>query len=195
MPRTMSPAMLTAIQAPILRPAIFAELNFVTGPVYMWSGLGPITWNSHTWAGIGSLLGISVAEDGSTVEAKGITVTLSGIDPSLLADSLQEFQVGLPSRIYLGLFDGSSTPALIADPITAWAGKMDVPTIDVGGESAVIAIALESLLIEMNCPADRRYTLDDAQLDHPGDLGCMFTNSIQEITSYWGRVPSASTNV
>lgn len=199
MPRAMSGAMLTALQATILRPAIFVQATFIdTGvleTVYLWSGLGSISWNGQTWAGLGSLLGVSTAEEGTTVEAKGITLTLSGIDVASLADALQEYQVGLPVQVWLGLFDNASPPSLIADPVTTWAGQIDQPTLDVGGETATISIACETRLIEMNCSVERRYTHDDAQLDHPGDLGFSFVNGLQEITTSWGRVPSSSQNV
>lgn len=191
----MSPAMLTALQAPVLRPAVFVMATFVTGAVYMWSGLGSITWNGHTWLGLGSLLGFSTAEEGVTVEAKGISFSLSGIDVSLLADVLQEFQVGLPVQVYLGLFDGASPPSLIADPITTWSGRMDQPSVDVAGETATISIACETRLLELNVSVERRYTHDDAQLDNPGDLGFSFVCGIQEITVPWGRIPSSSATV
>ena len=195
----MSSAMLTALQAPVLRPALFLMATFndsgTLETVYMWTGLGSITWNGHTWQGLGSLLEISTAEEGATVEAKGIAFTLSGIDVTSLADALQEFQVGLPVQIWLGLFDAGSPPSLIPDPITTWAGRMDQPTVEVGGETASIAINCETRLIEMNCGVERRYTHDDAQLDNPGDMGFSFVNGIQEITTSWGRIPSSTSNV
>lgn len=193
MPRSMSSAMLTAIQATELRPALFVEAHFATGVAYIWSGYGTISWNGQSWLGVGSLLGVSVIDESVTIEAKGITLTLSGIDQSLLADALQEFQVGAPALVYLGLFDGStSPPTLIADPITSWAGKMDQPVIDVGGESATIAINCENRLLLMNVASDHRYTLQDPGIT-PGDLGFSFVDSIQSMQIYFGRVPAGIT--
>ena len=190
MPRTLTAPFLAAIQATLLRPALFIEAHFISGPLYVWSGFGSITWNSQTWTGIGTLGSVSTIEEGSTVEAKGITLTMSGIDATLLADVLGEFQVGLPAIVSLGLFD--STGALIADPVTSWSGRMDQPTIDVDGTTATIAINCESRLLDMNVAVDRRYTNEDQQLDHPGDRGLEFVNSIQEVVIYWGRSPSSS---
>jgi hypothetical protein len=69
---------------------------------------------------------------------------------------------------------------------------MDQPTIDVDGTTATIAINCESRLLDMNVAVDRRYTNEDQQLDHPGDRGLEFVNSIQEVVIYWGRSPSSS---
>ncbi len=195
MPRPMSGDMIAAFQASLLRPAIFVEATFATGTVYIWSGLGNVTWNSHTWVGVGSFGGISTTEEGSTVEAKGITLSLSGIDVGLLADVLQEFQIGAPVIVRLGLFDGAIPPALIASPIVSWSGQMDQPTIDVSGETATITINCENRLIEMNVPCDRRYTLDDASIDTPGDLALQFVAACSEINIYWGKSPATSTNL
>lgn len=190
MPRSLSAGMQTAIAGGILYPAIFIQAQFLTGTVYIWTGLGSIVWNGHTWQGVGSLLSVAAIEEGSTVEARGISITLSGVNNALLADVLQEFQVTAPVTIYLGLFAGSPL-ALLDSPVTCWAGKMDQPVIDVGAETATISIAAESRMILHNVPCERRYTQDDQVIDYPGDQGFQFVTSIVNQNLYWGRTPSA----
>lgn len=189
----MSPAMLTALQAQELRPAVFVAATFASGPMYMWSGRGPITWNGHTWTGVGAFGGVSIIEEGATVEAKGISLSLSGVDPASLADALQEIQLGLPVQVYLGLFDSSM--ALIADPLSSWVGRMDQPTIDISGTTATIAINCENRLLEMGVPVDRRYTQDDQQIQNPGDNGFKFVVSIQELTIFFGQSAQSQNNL
>jgi hypothetical protein len=193
MPRAMTADYLAAIQSAALRPALFVEANFTSGPIYVWSGVGSITWGGHTWTGLGSFGNVSMIEEGATVEAKGITLTLSGIDPTMLTGILDEFQVGLPVIVSLGLFDAAG--ALIANPVGCFVGQMDQPTLDVTGTSATISINCESRLIEMNVAVDRRYTNEDQQRDYPGDRGLEFVNSIQEAQIYWGRTPSSVNNL
>jgi hypothetical protein len=184
----MSSAMLAAIQQSVLRPAIFVQMAFASGTVYVWSGTGSISWNGHTWVGVGSFGGISTIDEGNNVEAKGVVLSLSGIDTGLLADTLQEFQSGAPVTAYLGLFDSGGS--LIADPLTTWSGLMDQPTIDVGGSSATISIACESRLIELNVAADRRLSQADQSIDFPGDLAFEFVAGCQNAQISWGRIPS-----
>ena len=193
MPRNMTQGFLGAMQGAVLRPALFVQATFVSGPIYVWSGIGQITWNGQVWTGIGTLGSISTIEEGSTVAAKGITLTLSGIDASLLNDVMTEFQVGLPVSVTLGVFDTNN--ALIADPVCCFSGRMDQPTIDVTGTLATIAINCENRLVEMNVAVDRRYTDEDQQMDYPGDLGFQFVNGIQEAQIYWGRSPSSQNNL
>jgi hypothetical protein len=193
MPRTISADYLTALNSAALRLALFVEAHFTSGPIYVWSGVGQIVWGGHTWTGLGTLGSVSTIEEGATVAAKGITLTLSGIDPTLLTGILDEFQAGLPVIVSLGLFDANSS--LIADPAGCFVGQMDQPTLDVTGTSATIAINCESRLIELNVAVDRRYTNEDQQRDHPGDRGFEFVNSIQETQIYWGRTPSSANNL
>jgi len=191
--RDMTSAYQAAISSAVLRPALFVQATFVSGPLYVWSGMGPITWNGQTWIGVGTLGTVSTIEEGSTVSAKGVTLTLSGLDPTLLEDVMEEFQVGLPALVYLGVFD--ATGALIADPVCCFSGRMDQPTIDISGTTASIAINCENRLVEMNVSVERRYTDEDQQLDYPGDLGFQFVNGIQDAQIYFGRSPSSKNNL
>jgi hypothetical protein len=194
MPRNMTVAYLAAIVSRDLKPALFIEANFTSGPVYIWSGFGPITWNGQVWTGLGSLVGVSTIEEASAVSAKGITLSLSGIDVTLLTGILDEFQLGLPAVVSLGLFDATGV-TLIASPVTSFAGRMDQPTLDVSGTKATISVNCESRLVDMNTSVERRYTDEDQQLDYPGDLGMSFVNGIQETQIYWGRTPSSKNNI
>src|SRR5580704_16235080 len=102
--RAMSTAMLAAFSGTELQPAVFLSATFNSGPVYLWTGYGPIVWNGLTWLGIGTLGSIGMVDEGSTVEAKGIALQLSGFDPVALANVLGEFALGQPVQVYLGLF-------------------------------------------------------------------------------------------
>jgi hypothetical protein len=174
-------------------PVLFVECNFVSGPVNIWTGLGQTTWNGKTWIGMGSLLSISTIEEGADVQARGISLTLSGIDLELLQDTLNEFQVGLPVTIWLGLRD-PQTNNLIPDPVVSFLGRTDEPTIDIDGKKASITVACESRLMDMNTPVPYRYTQVDQQLFYPGDQGFMWVNSIQSIPIYWGQTNTTDGN-
>lgn len=186
MPRPMSSAMQAALAAGVFSTAVFVEIHFISGPVYLWSGVGPRVWSGKTWVGVGALGSVSAIDEGASIEARGILLTLSGIDPTLLPLVLEEFRPGLPALVHLGVFNGD---ALIADPIVSWAGRTDQPSIS-AGETATISISCENRLVDMNTAVDRRYTNDDQQRDHPGDLGFLFVPGIQEVPLNWGQTPT-----
>ena len=192
MPRNVDPSIITALQQPSLQMAVFVTLTFSTGTVNIWSGIGNVTWQSITWTGLGSLLGVSGIEEGTTVDARGITVTLSGLDSALLADCMADFALGTPAAVYLGFYSGG---ILNANPLVSWAGRMDQPTISVDGTEAHIAINCENRLLDMNVPSDRRYTLQDQQMTWPSDLGFQFVQGIQEVNIAWGQHVTNTPNI
>lgn len=193
MPRqNVSTAMREWLTGTLLPCALFFEGTFASGPVYLWTGFGPITWNGQTWFGIGTLGGVSAIDEGSTVEAKGIAVTLSAFDSTLLPLVMQELQFGAPMTVYLAGFNAG---VLIDNPIAAFVGQMDQPVIDVDGSTARMSIACESPFVEMNVAVDRRYTQEDQNRDWPGDLGMSFVDSIQEMTIYVGSAPTTAGNI
>ena len=192
MPRQASSAVLAWLAQPGVLPiALFFKGTFKDGTVYLWTGYGDITWNGQTWKGIGTMGGITPIEEGVTVEARGMTVTLSGFDPALLAEVLGQFQLMAPMAVYVA---GFNSGVLIADPVAAFVGRMDQPSVDVG-EKATIRINCEPVILDMNVAVDRRYTSDDQQRDHPGDLGFSFVPEMQEFTLWWGQAPVSGANI
>ena len=184
---------IAALEAPLLRPAYLVSMQFASSTVNAWTGKGTLTWNGTSFAGVGQMGEVALIEEGSTVQARGTTLTLTGIDVTLLGDALTYLRQGLPVTIWFALFD--ATPAIIGNPVIAFRGRMDQPTITVSGQTATIAINCESRLMDLNVPAQRRYTNEDQWRDFPGDRGFEFVNSVQEVTIYWGRTPNSSNNL
>ena len=191
MPRPgASGAMLTALQGTFMQPAFFVSIQFATSTEYLWTGSaacpgansdGSISWLGQTWQGFGNLLGISDIEDGSTVEARGISISFSGLDPTSITNFMTEFKLQLPVVLYFTVFSSGS---LLTRPIAAWIGYTDQPIIQIDGISAKILMAAENRLISMNIPANRRHTNEDQQMDHIGDLVFSFVDGIQDLSIF-----------
>ncbi len=191
MPRPgVTPAFATAMAAKVIRPFLLFDLQFKSEGLYLWTGLYPLSWDGKTWEGSGKLLTVSGMSEDSEVNAKNVTLTLSGVPSTVLGYALTDIQRGLPAQVFLGLFD-TDGKTIIANPVLAYAGRIDQPTLSDGGETCTISLNLENPLVDMNRPVDRRYTDADQQMDHPGDLGCGFVNSIQNFVSYFGQIPSS----
>lgn len=180
----MTSAMTTALAAEVVRPALFFEGGFFGGTVRIWTGAQSIVWNGSTWTGLGHLVGLSKVQEGETIEAKSVTVTLSGVPASLVSAALGEARQGLPGKVWLGLLDADL--ALIADPVPMFSGRLDVPSITDGQETCTISISYESRLIDLNRPREVRYTHEMQQQLYPGDRGLEYVTAIQEKKITWG---------
>lgn len=195
MPRVMSSDLLAAFQSNQLLPVCFVQMQFRSEFIYIWTGYGSVTWNAITWQGLGDLLKIDVIEEGATVSARGIAITLSGIRSADLSEFLADFAIGGAVTIYLGAYYPNAPTTIIPDPVAAWSGLMDSPTVEVDGFTATIVLACENALVEMNVSVERRYTNEDQQIDHPGDIGFQFVNALQEQNIYWGTAPTTGNNI
>lgn len=193
MPRNATSDYLLALSEGYLDPCIFIEIYFASGPIRICTAYQAKILNGFTYTGVGSALNVSTIEDGASVQARGVTVTLSGIDPTLLPATMSEFQVGLNATIYLGLFGGEGL-GLVNDTVVAWSGRTDQPTVSVDEKTATISLNLESILMDMNVPVPYRYTNQDQQLFFPGDLGFSWVNAIQSIPIYWGANSNSDGN-
>jgi hypothetical protein len=185
MPRNITSNYLLALQEGYLFPCILIEIYFASGPVRVTTAWQDKILNGVLYTAVGSAIEVSTIEDGSSVQARGVSVTLSGLNLGQLAATLSEFQVGRSATIYLGLFGGEGL-SLVVDTVVAWQGRTDQPTINIDRNTASISINLESALMDMNVPVPYRYTHVDQQRFFPGDLGFQWVNSIQSILVYWG---------
>lgn len=187
--RNLTSGMVTAVQKTVLHPVIFFEGEFTTGGgsfVRVWSGIGSITWNSLTWTGVGHLGGLSAILESDDLRANGVAVSLSGIPAALISTALADARQGLPGKIWIGEID-PDTLAITADPFLAFEGRLDVPEIEDGGDTAVIRINYESRMIEADLASNHRYTDETQQHFFLGDLGFEFVPEVQNWTGVWGR--------
>lgn len=183
MSRDLTSAILDEITAAALRPVRLIEAEFTGGWLRLWTGVGTVTWDSKTWTGAGNLLGISDITEASDICAVGVTVSLSGLNPSIISLALAQARQGLPCRIYEGYLDGSG--AIIADPLLSFEGRLDVPEIDDSAETCSVSISYESRLIDLERARERRITHEDQQIDYSGDRGRENVAALQDKVVVW----------
>ena len=184
MPRTINPAFASALAAGEVLPAIFVEGLFDSGAVRLWSGIGQITWNSVVWTGAGQLIAVDTIQERGDVQALGTAVTLSGIPSDIVALALAEPYQGRIVRIYQALL--TTAGAVVADPDERFTGRCDVMSIADDGQTASIRMTVESRLIDLQRPRERRYTNEDQKSRYPTDRGLEFLAAIQDRAVRWG---------
>lgn len=188
MPRGLTTNMLTEIAKSGLKPVVFLQAQFVTGTVYLWSGLGTLSWNGQTWTGVGKLGSVSAVQETADNSATNLVISLSGIPSDLVADVITEARTGFPVTLWLGAMDDNFS--LIADPYQAFSGRMDVPTMDESGETSTISITVENILVDLNRKRMVWYTDQAQQAEFPGDKGFEYVPQLQDLSINWG-VPGA----
>jgi hypothetical protein len=205
MSRVLTADMISALSASVLRLALFVQLTFGDNIYYLWTGLGPMTWSGMTFTGVGSLGAVSEISEDSNVEAKNVTISLSGIPSALVMEVAYEVRLLGTCNIWLACYNADGS--LIDTPVLSYQGKMDAPEMMDDGQTCTVSISLENVLVDLNRPVYRRYTADDQQIDLAAtltrvglssstvDTGFQHVPATQEAIIFWGRSPSSTNNV
>jgi len=184
MPRTLDSAFASAVAAGEVYPAILVEGLFDSGALRLWSGIGDLSWNSYTWTGAGNVLTVEAITERGDVQALGTSVTLSGIPSTLVSLALAEPYQGRIVRIYQALL--TSAGAVVDDPDERFTGRADVMSISDDAQTAIITMSVESRLIDLQRPRERRYTNEDQKTRSAADRGFEYVASIQDQPIKWG---------
>ena len=179
MTRPLRDGLQTGLLASAKSPVIFVEAEFASGTIRLWSGLREVTWNGAPWTPVGGLLTVSPIEETTELRSTGVTVSLSGITQANLSLALGEARPGKPVTLWLGLL--SPEGEVIADPCIAYRGRMDVPEIEEGADTATVSVAVAHRMVDLERPRERRYTPEDQAIDYPDDRGFDYVASLQEL--------------
>lgn len=181
--RTDAPA---GFSSDSLEPFVAISAEFDSGDVRLWGGYGEIEIDGDEYIGGGSLLSISAVEETSEIAARGASVVISGLDPSIISIALQENYQNRACSIIIGtLSDGA-----VEDSYTLFKGRIDQMTIEESSETASIAVTIENRLIDLERPRIRRYTDQDQRSRFPSDTGFSYVASLQDKSIEWGKTTS-----
>lgn len=180
MSRTVPGSILAALGQPEVHPFYAVEMMFDTAPIRFWTGYGDRTIGLNTYIGAGHLVTIGGLEEVADLSAKSATLTLGGIDTTMVALALAEPYQRRICRIYFGVSN-------ISDVVEVFSGYMNTMQIEDSGESSTITLAVESKLIELERARARRYTHESHQARYPGDDFFSYVADLQDKSVVWGR--------
>lgn len=194
MSRSLPASYVTALSSAVIRPVMFAKLDFTSGILYLHDSIGTFTFDGQTWQGVGDFGSVSSIEEGAQLSPYKITLTLSGLDPTIsnIGSAGTEDYYLRPVTVYLGLLDEDE--ALIADPTAVWSGFMDVMKIS-SGDTDSISLTCESELTKVQRSADRKYTHAQQQRRNSADLFFEYLQDLQGLKILWKDSKSGNLGV
>jgi hypothetical protein len=164
---------------------IGVALDFTSGMVRVHDGIGTIIWGGNSYEGVGTLGGVEQVDESVEVIARPLSLTLSGVETSLVSTAMTETYQNRTVTIYLGFLD-ETTNAVIDTPEVSWEGRMNQMSISSSEGGAVIKLTCEHRLRrEMRIA---RYTNEDQQLLHSGDRFFDLVTNIKGFVSKWGEL-------
>ncbi|WOZ75663.1 hypothetical protein [Kosakonia sacchari] len=182
-----SDAMVDWLSRDRVTAVIAANIQFESGTVYVHSGTGTIVLNGFVYYGMGKMGAVDdVGETNSTSPAQ-LKLTLSGLDLSLFATTLNERCVGRQANIYLVVMDDSGV-VRAADMI--FQGKVS-STGATAGETNALQYTVSNIFEDWQRPFPDRYTDESHQAAQPGDCIFRYVAQMAERSIYWGSKKDA----
>lgn len=177
-------ALLARAQAGEQIPMVQLVQLSLTVPQYLTTAGHAIEWDSQTWvpAGLGP---IEPVQD-TAAELPGLQFTLPGINEAQLAVALEPGTEGTAVRVYDALIDPAT--GLCADAVLAWAGTLNVPTLQDGPQADMVVTAEHRGMLALR-PKVSRYTDDEQRRLFPGDTSLDFDPATDAAALVW---PAAS---
>lgn len=180
--RDIDSTLATVLSGKMADIALFAQMDFASGTLYMWTGIGNITWDSKTFIGGGNLIGVSTFQETQELQAKGLELTLSGIPQDQIALALTENVRRKPFKMWLAsVLDG----VVVGTPYRIFTGMMDYLSMKDSGQDATLVLKVESSLIIGQRNKVRRYTSEDQNKYYPNDTGLNRMPSLQDKEVTW----------
>jgi len=184
MSRAIPASLLSALQANSIQPYFAIELMFDTAPLRLWTGISTKTINvqgaDQVFTGTGSLLSIGGLDEVGDLSAKSLSLSLTGLNASVLSIALQEPYQRRACRLYFG-------EQGVADVVQVFSGKMNKMSIQDDAESSTISLDVESSLVELERSSNWRYTNENHQSRYSGDTFFSYVQTIQDQQIAWGR--------
>lgn len=170
------------------------EVWFTSGTAYYWDGFGDLNAHSHTWRGAGALVTRSEIPFGIDDEAGDLTLTLSGVDATVVSMvRASEAEIYHRPILIWGQFFGEDLqiPVSGGDRWLIYRGTMDVPTYGISSfDTRTIAIPCESEWSDRNTAKNSLFSDADQKRRYPGDRGLEYVYRYTTgVTRDWPNFP------
>lgn len=167
-------------------PVVMAMLVFLDipdDPVYVTDAGSNLNWDGHEWIGVGQLGSIEGPDESLDAIAQPFKLTLSGVDPALIASANSEHYAGRDAIVYMALLD-PDTYAFLDEPTEHCSGEIAVMTFNADRNQASVVVEVEHRLRRL--PITRRWTDPDQRTRHASDRFFEFVKDIRGYVSGGG---------
>lgn len=162
-------------------------IDFVTEPSRILLDHGEIDASGHIWRGTGDLVAVSGLEQVVNGQAPEMTVTLSALNPAMMALARDEFEAEAMGREIIVYMQFQDETGLALDaPYPVARAVMRRPQFKIGEDGTrEIIVSAESAYALRARPPYAMYTDADQQRRFAGDKGFSFVPTLRNKTTVW----------
>ena len=183
--------LLDALHQPVVCTAMAVEIDFPSGTSRTHSGTGTLVIGGETFYGVGALGEIGAVVEEHTTSPTQISLTLGGLDTSLIAITLNERVIGCPVQVFLAVMDGDGAP-LAANLL--YKGRVSATSLTAGDNSG-LGYTVSNIFEYWQRGSADRYT-DESQRKRARTVGIIdrlmrYVAQMAERSIYWGSKKDA----
>lgn len=191
--RGASGSVLAEWGAEFCRPVHLLEVDF-NPYIYLTDAGNNVDWSSHEYIA-SQFLGFSPINETSELLANSCTITLSGVDQSVVGALLQETYLNRKVKIRLAMLDVNWR--VISSPVLIFDGRLTKPSISVDPDSGTVNCFVEAVsLLDFERTRGRHTNDAEQQRLYPGDRGFKQIVSIPDKVFWgiWTDIPNGIAN-
>ena len=181
MPRTIDSGTMRAMTKHDYKPVVLVEIITPSLDIRLTSNMQDVIYNTNTYTA-GILGGISTIPETSDLNDAQISLMLSGVDPAIKAGVVASDFINSSITVRVQFFSDdwiSSGDGLLY--FTGSAASQNIAS----GSSSEITISCKSLIASLSRPRSERYSDQEQQAQHPGDLGMQFASELASRDIIW----------
>ncbi len=179
--------LLSAMEQPNVALVLAAEIDFPSGVTRVHTGTGTVIINGQTFLGVGTLGDVgSVTEENST-SSSTMSMALSGLDMSLVGETLNEEVIGCNVVCYLAVMNDQG---VVTGANVLFEGFITDTSLQAGQQNA-LSYVIANVFERWSQGLPDRYTDESQQRLYPGDRFFRYVAQMAERSIFWGSKKDA----
>lgn len=179
--------LLSAMEQPNVALVLAAEIDFPSGVTRVHTGTGTVIINGQTFLGVGNLGDVgSVTEENST-SSSTMSMALSGLDMSLVGETLNEEVIGCEVVCYLAVMNDQG---VVTGANVLFEGFITDTSLQAGQQNA-LSYVIANVFERWSQGLPDRYTDESQQRLYPGDRFFRYVAQMAERSIFWGSKKDA----
>lgn len=168
--------------------ALACRIEFTSGTSRVHSGVGDLNIGGEIYQGLGTVGQASSVTEENGTSAQSISLTLSGVDDTMISISLNEKVIGKKVTCFLVVFDDLMTK-LAYDII--YKGTISNSALVSGDSDGAITYTVSNIFQEWSKGKPWRYTDESHLKDYPDDHIFRYTGQMADRSIFWGSKKDA----
>lgn len=180
---------LDEINSPTPRLVYAVRIDY-DSPVRAHTGVGDLIINNELYMGVGNLGRIDAINDDNTTSPTSLSMALTGLDPTLVAQILNNRNNNKATRVYWVRLDEDY---VAQESVLLFTGKTTLQQYNYDSNDASVVVEAADRLIDWSRKAPQRYS-DESHRADPLSLGdriFRFIAQMAERPIYWGSSKDA----